>query len=204
MSEVAGGKKRKVAAVVGGALLLLVLVVVGGGALLPVDHVARRAVSLRATPDAVYGLVSDVSAQASWWPDVKKVERLPDREGLACWKQTTGMGDVTFAVVETAPAVVEAGKPRRFVTRIADENLPFGGTWTYEVEPQPSGGTRLTITERGSGASRTPCSASSRSSSSGTRRRWTRSCGRSARRWARTLRSKMFRTRLAEVPVEAR
>jgi hypothetical protein len=37
---------------------------------------------------------------------------------------------------------------RRLVTRIADHNLPYGGTWTYELTPDGSG-TRLTITENG-------------------------------------------------------
>jgi hypothetical protein len=34
------------------------------------------------------------------------------------------------------------------VTRIADPEQPFGGTWTFELAPA-DGGTRLTITERG-------------------------------------------------------
>ena len=32
--------------------------------------------------------------------------------------------------------------------RIADPDLPFGGTWTYEITPD-GGGSRLTITEDG-------------------------------------------------------
>jgi hypothetical protein len=35
-----------------------------------------------------------------------------------------------------------------FVARIADTDLPFGGTWTYELKPEGAG-TRVTITERG-------------------------------------------------------
>jgi hypothetical protein len=34
------------------------------------------------------------------------------------------------------------------VVRIADPDLPFGGTWTYELKQEESG-TRVTITERG-------------------------------------------------------
>jgi hypothetical protein len=44
--------------------------------------------------------------------------------------------------------VTERQPPRRLVTRIADQSLPFGGTWTYELTPAGSG-TRLTITEHG-------------------------------------------------------
>jgi hypothetical protein len=49
--------------------------------------------------------------------------------------------DVPIAIVEQRP-------PDRLVTRIADPDLPFGGTWTFELTPEGSG-TRLTITERG-------------------------------------------------------
>jgi hypothetical protein len=34
------------------------------------------------------------------------------------------------------------------VTLIADPNLPFGGTWTYDIAPTEEGAT-LRITERG-------------------------------------------------------
>jgi hypothetical protein len=34
------------------------------------------------------------------------------------------------------------------VTRVADPDQPFGGTWTFDIGPD-SGGARLTITERG-------------------------------------------------------
>jgi hypothetical protein len=43
--------------------------------------------------------------------------------------------------------VVEAVPPSRFVTRIVGESA-FGGTWTMEIVPTPTG-SRLTITERG-------------------------------------------------------
>ena len=39
-------------------------------------------------------------------------------------------------------------RPRRKVTRIADDKLPFGGRWIYELEPVADG-TRLRITEDG-------------------------------------------------------
>jgi hypothetical protein len=44
---------------------------------------------------------------------------------------------------------VEAWEPgRRFVTRIADSSLPYGGSWTFDLRPV-EGGTELTITEDG-------------------------------------------------------
>ena len=41
--------------------------------------------------------------------------------------------------------IVEQEAPRRLVTKISDPKLPFGGTWTWAVEP----GTTVTITEDG-------------------------------------------------------
>jgi len=44
--------------------------------------------------------------------------------------------------------VVESVRPSRYVTRIADPNQPFGGTWTHLITQVP-GGSTLTITEDG-------------------------------------------------------
>ena len=35
------------------------------------------------------------------------------------------------------------------MTRIDSKSLPFGGTWTYEVQPEADGRSRLQITEDG-------------------------------------------------------
>jgi uncharacterized protein YndB with AHSA1/START domain len=72
---------------------------------------------------------------------VKRIERLPDRDGRAVWAEHGSNGRITLAVEKSEP-------PRLLVLRIADPDLPFGGTWTYEVAPA-SGGSTLTITERG-------------------------------------------------------
>ena len=44
--------------------------------------------------------------------------------------------------------IAAAEAPRRYATRIADEELAFGGTWSFEIEPA-DGGSQLTITENG-------------------------------------------------------
>jgi hypothetical protein len=43
---------------------------------------------------------------------------------------------------------VEEKTPSRRVTRIADKNLPFGGTWTIEISPNAEGSV-VRITEDG-------------------------------------------------------
>jgi len=45
--------------------------------------------------------------------------------------------------------VESAESPKRMVTRIVDQNLPFGGRWEYDIEPDGPDASRVTITERG-------------------------------------------------------
>jgi hypothetical protein len=85
--------------------------------------------------------LTDVERFPSWRQDVKRVRRLPDRDGKPAWVEEGRSGKMTFAVERVEP-------PRVLVTRIADPSLPFGGTWTLEITPAPEGA-RLRITEDG-------------------------------------------------------
>jgi len=109
------------------------------GADLPVKHSVSRSVSLKASPQQVWDVIS---GPPTWRPDVTRYEDLPPREGHRVWIEY-GKADskMTYEVVESDP-------PQRLVTRIADPHLPFGGTWTYEIASAPGGAT-LTITENG-------------------------------------------------------
>ena len=108
---------------------------------LPVSHVASRQRALTAPPDVVWKYITDVDGFPSWRRDITRVERLPDRDGRMVWAEEGSSGRITLAVEKS-------DAPRELVLRIADPDLPFGGTWTYEVAPASSGST-LTITERG-------------------------------------------------------
>jgi len=125
-------------------LAALALAVVLVGAALPRAHVASRSVHVVRPPGDVWRTITGVSQFPQWRPDVSAVERLPDREpgGRAAWCETGANGRITYELVEADP-------PRRLVTRIADDALPFGGSWTYELAPAPDGGTTVTITEHG-------------------------------------------------------
>lgn len=126
---------------VAGVIALLVLAAVVAGSLLPEAHRASRQATFKAAPDAVWSLITSVEAFPSWRSDVTKVQRLPDRDGRPAWIEEGTNGRLTLAVERS-----EA--PRLLVTRIADPDLAFGGTWTYEISPAP-GGCTLTITEDG-------------------------------------------------------
>jgi len=123
------------------ALLALVAVVTVIGYLLPVAHTASRDAVIAAPPADVYATISDVERYPQWWPEIARVEMLPADSGRVRFREHMTSGPV---VMEVDQAVV----PTRFVTRIADPDQPFGGTWTIEFAPEGAG-TRVTITERG-------------------------------------------------------
>jgi uncharacterized protein YndB with AHSA1/START domain len=127
-------------------LVLIVLAAVAAvvalvGWRLPRSHDASRQASFSAPAEAVWTAITDVDAFPSWRTDVKTVQRLPDKDGRAVWVENGSSGKLTLAVDRAEP-------PRLLVLRIADPDLPFGGTWTYEITPSP-GGSSLTITEHG-------------------------------------------------------
>ena len=124
-----------------GFLMLVVLLVVAIGYALPRSHVASVSAQYAAAPDTLWATLTDVSAFPRWRNDLVRVELLPDENGQRGWREHGRNDVITYRVVASDP-------PRRLVTRIADETLPFGGTWMYELAPA-GGGTRLTITERG-------------------------------------------------------
>lgn len=124
-----------------GILIALVALVAIVGALLPKAHVASRTVRLNAPPERVWQAITDVQSFASW-RGVKSAEVLPARDGHRVWREVDEHGQaITFEVVDELA-------PRRLVTKIADRDLPFGGSWTYELVPADAG-TQLTITENG-------------------------------------------------------
>jgi uncharacterized protein YndB with AHSA1/START domain len=125
--------------IAGIVLACLVAVVVVAGMLLPKAHVAARSARFKHPPEAVWALIA---GDQSWRPDVRRYEALPDANGRRTWKETDKHGSsITFEIVESE-------QPRRLVTRIADTNLPFGGSWTYEIVPE-IGGCSIEITEHG-------------------------------------------------------
>ena len=127
--------------VVVGSIAVLVAVVAVIGALLPKAHRASRWVVLKKTPREVYAVISDTANAPGWRHDLQKVEVLPPVHGLKCFRETGAHGAITYEVIEDRPGEL-------FVSKIADENLPFGGQWTFEFA-SAGAGTRLRLTEEG-------------------------------------------------------
>ncbi len=136
---------KKWTLIVAGALVVLILAVQVFGTTIPVDHVATSRAVFAQSPEAVYDAVADHANGTAWRTGLSKVERLDDRNGRAVWREETEFGPMTIRVDV-------AQRPSLYVTTIADEELPFGGSWTYTFEPVGEGadaGCLLTIKEEG-------------------------------------------------------
>jgi len=111
------------------------------GSRLAQSHRASVARTFPVPPDVIWAAITEVEAFPSWRSGVKRIERLPDRNGFPVWVEEGRSGKMTLAIERME-------RPRILIGRIADPNLPFGGTWTYEIAADGAE-SRLTITENG-------------------------------------------------------
>ena len=131
----------RVLVIVAGAIAALVAIVLIVGWSLPVAHRVTRSVVVRASPETVFNLISRPADYPSWRSGVKTVEILAPEAGHPRYREMGKNGAILYSVDSAVPN-------RLLVTRIADKSLPFGGAWTYELEPSGAS-TTLTITENG-------------------------------------------------------
>jgi len=125
---------------IGGGVFLLVALMAVVGAMLPRDHHATRKARYRVSPEAMYAVLA---GPPDWRTGVKSFGLLPDQDGRKRWWEEDSHGHkITYELVEAKP-------PQRLVTRIAEQGLPFGGGWTFEIAPLPGGATELRIREDG-------------------------------------------------------
>lgn len=126
---------------IAGGLVGLVALVWVIGTMLPRDHVATRMARYHQPPQAVWKAITDAEAMPQWRTGLTAVQRLPEQNGKTGWVETSDFGELPLRVEQMDP-------PQRLVLRIASDELPFGGTWTYEIAAV-NGGTTLRITEDG-------------------------------------------------------
>ena len=126
-----------------GGLVSLVALMALVGAFLPRDHRATSTITLHQAPDSVWQAVRDLGGITAWWHEMQESVRLPDKDGHEAWRQKVGGFDMPLLVLESQA-------PGRLVTKIdSPPGAAFGGTWTYELTPDGSGGTRVSVTEAG-------------------------------------------------------
>jgi hypothetical protein len=138
------------------AVLILVVLAIGVvallGWLLPEQHVVTRSVTVAASPEQVWQLITDVPGQTKWRKELKSVTMLPDYQPpnqppQPHWEERTGMGTIPYIATES-------DAPHQRVVKIAGPqyggpDLGFGGTWTFDLHGSASS-TKLSITEEGS------------------------------------------------------
>ncbi|CAG0967148.1 hypothetical protein PHYC_01046 [Phycisphaerales bacterium] len=121
-----------------------VLFVCIAGTMISRTHKASRSLRLKQPPRAVWATITDFANVPAWRSTIARYERLPDQDGKPVWKEVgKGMNADGMPL-----RVVEQQAPSRMITGIADDALPFGGTWTWELSPA-DGGCVLRITEDG-------------------------------------------------------
>ena len=109
------------------AIVLVILGVVVTGSLLPKHHVVSRTASYRAAPDRLFFLIS---GPQGWRPDVLRCEAVPDAGSRELLRETTRDGEtITYELLDRV-------YPVSIKRRIATENLPYSGTWTYSLQPK--------------------------------------------------------------------
>jgi hypothetical protein len=107
--------------------------------MLPKKHAVSRRARFRQPPTVIWEVIA---GPPTWRADVRSFEELPERDGHKVWREVDKHGQkITFERVESNP-------PVSMVTRIADPQLPFGGSWSHQISPV-DGGSLLTITEAG-------------------------------------------------------
>ena len=121
----------KIALIFAGVLIALIVLVAGVGYALPVRHRATRAITLHVPAHSIFAALVNPAAFPEWRKRVKRVEMLTRADGLTSYRETGDDGAIVYVVDE-------ADANARLVTRIADDNLPFGGKWTYQLSTMAS------------------------------------------------------------------
>lgn len=119
------------------------------GSRLPKTHTASVRVTLPASAEDVFGLIDRVEDMPAWTPDITRVTRLPDQDGLPVHRQEMGRNGFTTVTTVREP-------PRRITRTITDTHGPFTGSWDHVIEPQGEATCVLTLTETGAVSSALP------------------------------------------------
>jgi hypothetical protein len=119
----------------------VVVVVVLAGYVLSRDPSALRSNHYNQLPETLRTSITDVELQPSWRAGLQSIQPGPFIHGLPSHVEVTTTGNVPYPAMEMVP-------PRKLLRQISDPKLPFGGWWTFEIEPASPGAT-LRITEDG-------------------------------------------------------
>jgi hypothetical protein len=83
----------------------------------------------------------DFASAPHWRTGLKSVELLPSPDGRIRFRENAGRHSLPYVLLADQPG-------QSFATRIDDDHLPFGGTWTYQIFRE-GGHTVVRLTEEG-------------------------------------------------------
>jgi uncharacterized protein YndB with AHSA1/START domain len=116
---------------------IIILAMFITGSVLPTKHTATSTMVFTASREEVWKVLSDFNGWPSWRTDLKEIH-----DGSNTFTEVSSDGEsIEYRVDDFTP-------PERLITTIITPDLPFGGSWTYELTAAETGCT-LTITENG-------------------------------------------------------
>lgn len=108
----------------------------------PERHRASISFTLPKPRPVVWAALNNYAAMPSWWPAIRAVRLETRADGeVITWNTDRHGKQIGFRTAEERA-------PARLVREIVGDDLPFGGTWTYELTEQ-NGTTQLTLVEDG-------------------------------------------------------
>jgi uncharacterized protein YndB with AHSA1/START domain len=116
---------------------LVILAMVITGTILPEKHTATASREFQSDPDEVWKVLTDFAHWPEWRSDLREIR-----------VSANTFTEISSDDEEIEFRIEDFQTPERMVTRIITPDLPFGGSWTYELTPTGNG-CRLTITENG-------------------------------------------------------
>ena len=124
-------------------LFFLVLAVVAYiyGRSIPAHQTHTRTIALKQTPEAVFGLLTDLPNFPKWNPNMEKIEMLPPIDGKEATRQTF-KGNMVMTIITS-----ESTPPKHLVRSMGDSGGPFEGSWIYDITPTADG-SQIALTEQ--------------------------------------------------------
>lgn len=126
-----------------GLILLIPAVIWLIGMTLPQSHTVTISQPFNTSPGELYMMITDIRSFPDWRSNIERIEFLNEDEENPIWREHYSNEDpLSFRITEkTANHSV--------TVQIADDDLPFSGSWSYNIEPANDEGALLMITENG-------------------------------------------------------
>jgi len=116
---------------IGIVLLIIVVLPLIIGMLLPNERTFVKTAILKANPQQVWDLITDIKGQEQWRDDVKTIEMLNTKKGAEKWTEIPKKGrPITFQVKQYQP-------PNRFDIKIVESDIE--GYWEGRIEAYNDG-----------------------------------------------------------------